>query len=267
MTDARQKIINKLKKVEEECDVKVLYAVESGSRVWGFNNHDSDYDVRFIYKSNNLKDYLRLNPPEDVIRFTRVDWDTFDFEGWDIRKMLKLHYKNNPSLYEWSKNLNTYIGAENYKELFFDLPSFDKVGLQHHYKSMALTTYNKHVAEKSADDLKVLKKLLQVIRCILCFKVLFTFDEYPELNFNALMEQAEVDDEYKFMFSEMQRLYVNKKDLSQTEDAQLFPLINTWIGCELRDLQKTYPNGSKTYKDLEVYDQKFYDIVVDGVLD
>ena len=59
MTDARQKIINKLKKVEDEYDVKVLYAVESGSRVWGFNNADSDYDVRFIYKSNDLKDYLK----------------------------------------------------------------------------------------------------------------------------------------------------------------------------------------------------------------
>ena len=106
-----------------------------------------------------------------------------------------------------------------------------------------------------------------MIRCILCFKVLFTFDEYHVLNFNELMKQAEVDDDYTFMFSEMQRLYANKMDLSQTENAHLFPLINTWIGCELRDLQKTNPNGSKTYKDLEVYNQKFYDIVMDGVLD
>ena len=42
--------VNKcLDEIENEFGVKVLYAVESGSRGWGFANEDSDYDVRFIY--------------------------------------------------------------------------------------------------------------------------------------------------------------------------------------------------------------------------
>jgi predicted nucleotidyltransferase len=41
-------IKQKLLEIEKEHNVKILYAVESGSRAWGFESLDSDYDVRFI---------------------------------------------------------------------------------------------------------------------------------------------------------------------------------------------------------------------------
>ena len=42
-------ICSKLHEIEKENNVKILLAVESGSRAWGFASPDSDYDVRFIY--------------------------------------------------------------------------------------------------------------------------------------------------------------------------------------------------------------------------
>ena len=39
-------IQNKLTKIPADHNVKLLYAVESGSRAWGFESTDSDYDVR-----------------------------------------------------------------------------------------------------------------------------------------------------------------------------------------------------------------------------
>ena len=38
-----------LDEIEKKNNVRVLLAVESGSRAWGFASPDSDYDVRFIY--------------------------------------------------------------------------------------------------------------------------------------------------------------------------------------------------------------------------
>ena len=38
-----------LRYIEQEHEVKILLAVESGSRAWGFESSNSDWDVRFIY--------------------------------------------------------------------------------------------------------------------------------------------------------------------------------------------------------------------------
>ena len=52
MTQQEMNILvpEKLREIENEHNVKVLLAVESGSRAWGFASPDSDFDVRFIYK-------------------------------------------------------------------------------------------------------------------------------------------------------------------------------------------------------------------------
>ena len=91
-------IEQKLKEIEEKENVKIILAVESGSRAWGFASPDSDYDVRFIYV-RETKEYLKLNEIRDVIEW-QLD-ETLDISGWDIKKALKLLYKTNPTLFEW----------------------------------------------------------------------------------------------------------------------------------------------------------------------
>lgn len=56
----RERILEELKKIENAENVKIIVAVESGSRAWGFASPDSDYDVRFIYVRNK-EDYARWN--------------------------------------------------------------------------------------------------------------------------------------------------------------------------------------------------------------
>ena len=45
----KERIVSKLREIEQIYNVEILLAVESGSRAWGFASPDSDYDVRFIY--------------------------------------------------------------------------------------------------------------------------------------------------------------------------------------------------------------------------
>ena len=49
MRNIVKEINEKLDEIEAKENVRILYAIESGSRAWGFASPDSDYDVRFIY--------------------------------------------------------------------------------------------------------------------------------------------------------------------------------------------------------------------------
>ena len=55
-----QKILETLKTIEKSENIRILYAAESGSRAWGFDSSNSDYDVRFIY-ARRLEHYLSFD--------------------------------------------------------------------------------------------------------------------------------------------------------------------------------------------------------------
>ena len=94
----KRKILNKLSEIEREKNIEILFAVESGSRAWGFASPDSDYDIRFVYK-HNRDWYLNLWEQKDTIQF--MTEDDLDGSGWDVRKALKLLAKSNASLLGW----------------------------------------------------------------------------------------------------------------------------------------------------------------------
>src|ERR1041384_7418426 len=100
-----EEIRSRLAAVEADEAVKVLLAVESGSRAWGFESTDSDYDVRFIYLSP-LKNYLTVYPLRDVIENADIvsPDPLLDFSGWDFRKFLGLVHKSNPVCFEWMQS-------------------------------------------------------------------------------------------------------------------------------------------------------------------
>ena len=128
----RDRIIEKLKQIEREKGVEILYAVESGSRAWGFASPDSDYDIRFIYK-HDMNYYLSLWEQTDVIEF--MTEDDLDGSGWDLRKTVKLLAKSNAPLLEWLFSPVVYFENEAFVTQMRRLSQdcFSSVACLHHY--------------------------------------------------------------------------------------------------------------------------------------
>ncbi len=69
--------------------MRIVYACESGSGVWGFESPDSDWDMQFAYVLP-VTWYLviDLEQKRDVIELS-LDGE-LDINGWDLYKALGL---------------------------------------------------------------------------------------------------------------------------------------------------------------------------------
>ena len=154
-------IVQKLHEIEEKEHVKILLAVESGSRAWGFASPDSDYDVRFLYVRTR-EDYLQLDPLRDVIE--QPINDLLDINGWDLQKALRLMYKSNPTLFEWLKSPIIYMETEFADEMRRVMSDYFSVRHSlYHYISMAEGNYKKYLRTEMVKS----KKYFYVLRPLL----------------------------------------------------------------------------------------------------
>lgn len=166
--------------IEEQNHIKILYAVESGSRAWGFASPDSDYDVRYVYV-RPAEDYLRLDTFPETIEGP-LD-EVLDFSGWDIRKMLILLRRTNPSLMEWSQSPIVYRTTPEWDRLAAEFDGFFSTQANlYHYLSMVRSNWKRHGRE---EQLK-LKAYLYVLRPLLCCRWLEQFSTVPPVPFDKL---------------------------------------------------------------------------------
>jgi predicted nucleotidyltransferase len=177
-----EKIQNKLPEIEKEHNVKILYAVESGSRAWGFESKDSDYDIRFIY-AHPKNWYLNILPKRDVIEYPIVN--DFDYSGWDLRKTLFLLNKSNPVLFEWLKSPVVYYKDDFFYEVMTDLAReyFSQISTVYHYLHMAGKNYREYL---QADEVKI-KKYFYVLRPVMACMWIEKYKEAPPMEFEKLL--------------------------------------------------------------------------------
>ncbi len=230
--DIRNEILKRLKQAEAEHGVKILYAVESGSRAWGFESQNSDYDVRFIYA--HPKDwYLDINVENkrDVIEYEIVD--EIDINGWDIRKALNLFWKSNPAFIEWLKSPIIYMDdgkfAKKTRELIDSVYSVEK-GI-YHYRSMAQSNFRGYLKGEHVQ----LKKYFYVLRPLLAVKWLEKNNEPAPIEFHKLRTLIEDDANLN---AEISKLLEMKKSGKEMDIGPANKVINEFVEHKLKRLDK-----------------------------
>jgi uncharacterized protein len=188
----KEHIVQVLKKIESDYDIKVLYACESGSRAWGFPSKDSDYDVRFIY-IHRKNWYLSIDCKRDVIEIPSRDSisipidELLDVSGWELTKALRLFRKSNPPLLEWLRSgivyYQSYSTIDKMREL--DSNIFSPVSCLYHYLNMAKGNFREYL---QGQEVKI-KKYFYVLRPILAAKWIEKYNSIPPMEFQNLLEE------------------------------------------------------------------------------
>ena len=227
----RENIIEKLNTAEKTENIKILHAVESGSRAWGFASPDSDYDVRFIYvRPENY--YLRLDKTRDVIECELND--TYDINGWDISKTLRLLHNSNPTIFEWIHSPIVYSTHDIIKKLTPEIDSFFscKSGI-YHYVSTALSN-SKYL---KLEYIKY-KKYFYVIRPLLACNYILEYGTPPPVLFSELVN-AVADENIKPVISQLIRI---KTETPETATGKHIPELDRYIEKNIIDIRK-YADG------------------------
>lgn len=173
----------KLSEIEREKRVTILYAAESGSRAWGFESPDSDFDVRFIYMRPK-NEYLKLNEARDVIEFPIND--TWDICGWDLAKALCLLRKSNPTLFEWLASPIRYRDcgfSDRIRPLLAEY--FSPSRMLYHYLSMCRDNTRNYLQGESVN----MKRYLYILRPVLACLWVMEYDSPPPMLFTTLAEK------------------------------------------------------------------------------
>ncbi|MCR9270741.1 MAG: nucleotidyltransferase domain-containing protein [Hyphomonadaceae bacterium] len=254
--DKEAVIQSRLSAVEREFDIKFIFAIESGSRAWGFPSPDSDFDVRFVY-AHKPSWYLRIAPERDVIELPLED--DWDINGWDIQKAIGLLMKPNPVLLEWLSSPIQYRWDTAACGLLQDFA-------EEYVRPDQCLTHYFHLAKRQWDrniegEARVnLKKYFYVLRpCLAIRWIRINGAELPPMNFQDLVQGTELGD---LVQVEISKLLIAKAKSSEIGSDQRIQTIDELIIHELNWAQSNLPEKNTTSKKMrENADRLFRELI------
>lgn len=223
--------MRRLAAVEKKEGVRILLAIESGSRAWGFASPNSDFDVRFIYaRPQDWYLSVDLEDRRDVIEYPIVD--DIDLNGWDVRKALQLFWRSNPAVIEWIQSPIQYMQSGCFQSCMqglLDTVYTIEKGI-YHYRSMAKTNYRGYLMA----DMVPLKKYFYVLRPLLATRWIETYGTAPPIEFSGLLHLLP---QQEGLLEEIHALLERKKIALEKELAPRIEKLNVFIEAELARLE------------------------------
>jgi predicted nucleotidyltransferase len=216
------RIDRELDALAQAYDVRILLAVESGSRAWRFPSADSDYDVRFIYM-RRPDVHLSIESPRDVI--DGLQRGLLDVNGWDIRKALQMLVRSNAVLLEWLTSPVRYrdAGATPAQLLALARETCYLPAVEYHYDRLARRSFNEI---SSAEDTVRLKAYCYAVRPVLALRWLRRHDTAPPMDVPSLLEGIIIaDDRRRAIASLIER----KAAATERDTAARLPALDSFI--------------------------------------
>lgn len=213
-----------LANLEASHRIRVLLAVESGSRAWGFASPNSDYDVRFVF-AHPVEWYVAVGEPRDVVEASLPG--DLDVSGWDLRKALRLFAKGNVALFEWLGSTLVYVEEPAFvAELRALVPRFfEPIAAGHHYLSLAKKSWS----ECGTAEVR-LKRVFYAMRALLAFRWIERTGTQPPTPFAELVLAPWVAPEERQRIADME---IVKRGAAEGDRHTLAGDTRRWIDNEL----------------------------------
>lgn len=225
----RSRIIDAVKRLAANYDVKIIHCVEAGSRSWGIQSSDSDFDVRFIFAHNDVRKYVGMTlAMEEIVEKS----DDLDIHGYDIKAVYKFIANGEVNVYEWLSSDIVYMTSyedmwviEEIAHKYFDVGTICRC-----YYGFAKRIYINDL--KWVDNVKV-KKYLYALRAILCSRYVIANKEPVPLRFDKLVEYMSYD--YQ---DELEKLLTIKTDMLENYQASRSYVLEEKMLDELSRLEE-----------------------------
>lgn len=205
-----EEIKKEISRLEDRHEIKILLAVESGSRAWGFASVDSDWDVRYVYV-HELDWYLKIDEQKDSQE--EILPNDLDLSGWELKKALRLFRKSNPPMLEWLQSPIVYkeefSTAENLRGL--SERYFNPKSCMYHYLSMAKNNFREFLQK----DLVKSKKYFYVLRPVLGCDWIKNKHSFPPMEFQDLVDSQITDEKLKTEIAELLKRKMSGEELKE----------------------------------------------------
>lgn len=209
--EARKEVDRRLDEIERVDNVRILLAVESGSRAWGFHSPDSDFDARFIYVRSE-DNYLSLFTPRDVIETPLVD--LMDVNGWDLSKAIRLMIKGNSVIHEWLASPLVYRADSAFIAALTPLARAwrSTYADAHHYYGLLATQRGRHIAGR---DTVNLKKYFYAVRPAIALQWLRERGDAPPMDLPGLLAGVSLPPEAAQALEQLRRAKMASSEVGE----------------------------------------------------
>lgn len=251
-----REIQDRLDALESEQGIFITYAAESGSRAWGFDSANSDYDVRGIYvRPHDWYLSINVENKRDVIERSEGD---LDIHLWDLRKALGLMKKSNPALLEWFKSPVVYRQSLESKLIKDLIPRFySPRRASYHYLHMARGNWSRYLQ----DPIVKAKKYLYVIRPVLVLRWIERYPDPPPVEFNYLLSRV-FDGMDWVTVREIKELVDKKRSGDELGEVLRNKVLHLFLEGELKRYENLPDTVEDSNADTELLNEVFRKIVL-----